>query len=132
MFTASFRIFLSSFLVLFLEVALIRWLPAQIRLLSYFSNFILLAAFLGIGVGALLAAMRRSLFAWYPLLQLAVVGRRLLSSGSRSRIHAPGSIYFTSGTSDPVTAVETTLLLPVLFVGVAALFAALAQRMARR
>jgi len=31
------------------------------------------------------------------------------------RIHAPGSIYFTSGTTDPVTAVETTLLLPVLF-----------------
>ena len=55
MFTAPLRIFLASFLVLFLEVALIRWLPAQIRLLSYFSNFILLAAFLGIGIGALLA-----------------------------------------------------------------------------
>ena len=52
MFTAPIRIFLASFLVLFLEVALIRWLPAQIRLLSYFSNFILLASFLGIGIGA--------------------------------------------------------------------------------
>ena len=40
--------FLASFLVLFLEVALIRWMPAYIRLLSYFSNFILLASFLGI------------------------------------------------------------------------------------
>jgi len=44
------RTFLASFLVLFLEIALIRWMPAYIRLLSYFSNFILLASFLGIGV----------------------------------------------------------------------------------
>ena len=58
MLTAPIRIFLSSFLILFLEVALIRWLPAQIRLLSYFSNFILLAAFLGIGIGSLLGRMK--------------------------------------------------------------------------
>jgi hypothetical protein len=129
MFTAPVRIFLSSFLVLFLEVALIRWLPAQIRLLSYFSNFILLAAFLGIGIGALLGRVRRSLFNWYPFLLLAVVAA-VYFLRLEVRINAPGSIYFTSGTADPVTAVETTLLLPVLFVGVAALFAALAQRMA--
>src|SRR5512137_298431 len=129
MLKAPARIFLSSFLVLFLEVALIRWLPAQIRLLSYFSNFILLAAFLGIGIGALLGRAKRSLFLWYPALLLAVV---LVVDFFRLevRINAPGSIYFASGTSDPVTAVETTLLLPVLFVGVAALFATLAQRMA--
>ncbi len=30
-------------------------MPAYIRLLAYFSNFILLASFLGIGVGCLLA-----------------------------------------------------------------------------
>jgi SAM-dependent methyltransferase len=130
MFSARIRIFLASFLVLFLEVALIRWLPAQIRLLSYFSNFILLAAFLGIGIGALLGRMRRPLFPWYPLLQLAVIAV-VYFFRLEVRIHAPGSIYFTSGTTDPVTAVETTLLLPVLFLGVAALFATLAQRMAR-
>ena len=67
------RLFLVSFLVLFLEVALIRWMPAYIRLLSYFSNFILLASFLGIGVGCLLANRRRDLFMLFPLLQLAVV-----------------------------------------------------------
>ena len=129
MFSARIRIFLASFLVLFLEVALIRWLPAQIRLLSYFSNFILLAAFLGIGIGALLGRMRRPLFPWYPLLQLAVIAA-VYFFRLEVRINAPGSIYFTSGTTDPVTAVETTLLLPVLFLGVAALFATLAQRMA--
>jgi hypothetical protein len=53
------RIFLASFLVLFLEIALIRWMPAYIRLLAYFSNFILLASFLGIGLGCLLAPSRK-------------------------------------------------------------------------
>ena len=67
------RLFLVSFLTLFLEVALIRWMPAYIRLLSYFSNFILLASFLGIGVGCLLAGRRRNFFALFPALQLAVV-----------------------------------------------------------
>ena len=42
----ALRLFLVSFLVLFLQVALIRWMPAYVRLLAYFSNFILLAAFL--------------------------------------------------------------------------------------
>jgi membrane-bound metal-dependent hydrolase YbcI (DUF457 family) len=36
---AAWPLFLISFLVLFLEVALIRWMPAYIRLLAYFSNF---------------------------------------------------------------------------------------------
>ena len=68
------RTFLASFLVLFLEIALIRWMPAYIRLLSYFSNFILLASFLGIGLGCLLAPARVRLFAWFPLLQAIVIG----------------------------------------------------------
>ena len=70
------RVFLASFLVLFLEVALIRWMPAYIRLLAYFSNFILLASFLGIGVGCLMAPSRRRLFAWFPLLQAVVIAHR--------------------------------------------------------
>ena len=69
----AFRLFLVSFLVLFLQVALIRWMPAYVRLLAYFSNFILLAAFLGIGVGILLTR-KRSLFAWYAPLQALVIG----------------------------------------------------------
>jgi len=127
---AGLRVFLSSFLVLFLEVALIRWLPAHIRLLAYFSNFILLAAFLGIGIGCLLARARTNLFAWFPALQLAVIA---VTSFFRFEVAVPatGSLYFASGTTEPVLPVESTVLLPIVFVGVAALFVALAQRMAR-
>ncbi len=42
-----------------------------------------------------------------------------------------GSIYFSSGTAAKVVVVESTMLLPLLFVVVAALFATLAQRMGR-
>ncbi|HEV3059415.1 MAG TPA: methyltransferase domain-containing protein [Vicinamibacterales bacterium] len=123
-------IFLSSFLVLFLEVALIRWMPAYIRLLAYFSNFILLATFLGSGVGCLLAGARRRLMLWFPLVQLLVIAAvdRL-----RLEVAVPTttSIYFTSGTTEQVVPVESTLLLPALFVIVAVLFVTVAQRMGR-
>ena len=123
-------VFLASFLVLFVEIALIRWMPAYIRLLSYFSNFILLASFLGIGVGCLLAPARVRLFAWFPVLTAAVIGA-VYAFRLEVGIPPSASIYFTSGTADPVLPVESTLLLPLLFVAVAALLATAAQRMAR-
>jgi SAM-dependent methyltransferase len=124
------RVFLASFLVLFLEVALIRWMPAYIRLLAYFSNFILLASFLGIGVGCLMAPSRWRLFVWFPLLQAVVVGAVYFL---RLEVAVPttGSIYFSSGTAEQVVVVESTMLLPLVFVIVAALFVTLAQRMGR-
>lgn len=127
---SALRTFLASFLVLFLEVALIRWMPAYIRLLSYFSNFILLASFLGIGVGCLLATSRKRLFLWFPLIQALVVAAVYFF---RLEVGLPtaGSIYFTSGTDEPVVLVESTMLLPLLFIIVAVLFVALAQRMAQ-
>src|SRR5262245_63870530 len=102
----GFRTFLASFLVLFLEVALIRWMPAYIRLLAYFSNFILLASFLGIGVGCLLASARVRLFPWFPVLLTAVV---LAVQMFRLEVAVPtaGSIYFSSGTSEKVVLVES-------------------------
>jgi spermidine synthase len=124
------RIFLASFLVLFLEVALIRWMPAYIRLLAYFSNFILLASFLGIGVGCLLAPSRRRLFAWFPLLQAVVIGAAYFFR-LEVAVRTAGSIYFTSGTAEQLVVVESTMLLPLVFVIVAALFATLAQRMGK-
>jgi predicted membrane-bound spermidine synthase len=124
------RTFLASFLVLFLEIALIRWMPAYIRLLSYFSNFILLASFLGIGLGCLLAPARSRLFKWFPLVQ-AVVITAVYFFRLEVAVPTSGSIYFSSGTAAKVVVVESTMLLPLLFVIVAALFTTLAQRMAR-
>jgi SAM-dependent methyltransferase len=124
------RTFLASFLVLFLEIALIRWMPAYIRLLAYFSNFILLASFLGIGVGCLLTSARARLFMFFPALLAAVVAAVYLLR-LEVAVQTAGSIYFSSGTADQVVVVESTMLLPMLFIIIAALFATLAQRMGR-
>ena len=58
------RIFLVSFTLLFFELLCIRWIPAYVRYLSYFTNFILLASFLGMGLGIL--AARRAKFRMRP------------------------------------------------------------------
>ncbi len=104
----ALRVFLASFLVLFVEVALIRWMPAYIRLLAYFSNFILLAAFLGIGVGCLLAATRARLFAWFPLVLFALVAV-VYFFRLEVTIQTSGDIFFSSGTPQKVVTVESTL-----------------------
>lgn len=126
----ALRVAAASFLVLFLEIALIRWLPAQIRLLSFFSNFILLASFLGIGVGCLLAPTRSRLFAWFPVVLAAIVAGVWVFR-IEVAVQASGAIYFTSGTTDDVVAIESILLLPLIFMVVVGLFAALAERMGR-
>ena len=56
------RLVLLSFLMLFVELALIRWTGSNVLYLSYFSNFILLGSFLGIGIGFLRARARVDLF----------------------------------------------------------------------
>ena len=49
------RLFALSFLMLFVELALIRWTAANDVRLADLTNFVLLASFLGIGIGFLRA-----------------------------------------------------------------------------
>jgi spermine/spermidine synthase len=60
------RLILLSFLMLFVELGLIRWAGAYVIYLSFFTNFVLLASFLGVGVGFLRASARGSLFVLAP------------------------------------------------------------------
>jgi SAM-dependent methyltransferase len=62
----------ASFVVLMLELALIRWIPSQVRVLAYYPNLVLISAFLGLGVGCLLARQRTWPLSW-PVWVLAVV-----------------------------------------------------------
>ena len=62
--TVKARLVLASALMLFLELALIRWLGSNILHLSYFTNFVLLGSFLGIGLGFLQSRKTRSILPW--------------------------------------------------------------------
>jgi hypothetical protein len=53
------RLFLVSSLGLFLELAVIRWISGEVRLMAYFKNLPLLAAFLGLSVGYALVGKGR-------------------------------------------------------------------------
>jgi hypothetical protein len=68
------ELFVASFLMLFVELVLIRWAGAYVVYLSYFANFVLLGSFLGIGVGFLRAKKQPLLFPWAPFLVAAFLG----------------------------------------------------------
>jgi SAM-dependent methyltransferase len=54
-------LFSISFLSLFLELLLIRWIGTEIRIFSYFRNLVLISCFLGLGIGFSLKKARVSL-----------------------------------------------------------------------
>lgn len=60
-------VFLGSGLILFLELVLIRELGAKVVHLSYFTNFVLLGSFLGVGLGFLASGRRLSVARLSPL-----------------------------------------------------------------
>ena len=67
-FSNGFELFLISLLILFLELACIRWFPAHVLYLTFFTNVVLLGSFLGMSVGCLAASHRRNYLTWTPLL----------------------------------------------------------------
>jgi len=121
------RLILGSSLMLFIELALIRWLGSNVIHLSYFSNFVLLGSFLGIGVGFLIARRRFSIFPYTPVLLTGIV---LLVTLVPVTIDRTGEsvIYFTSlGTNGP----PPWVVLPIIFVLVAATLAGPAEIVGR-
>src|SRR5437588_13074111 len=90
------RIFLLSFTMLFSELLCIRWIPSYVRYLSYFNNFILLASFLGIGLGMLAARRQRFWFPPFPLLLLLLT---IVVAVNRFdlRINSTDVLYYGAG-----------------------------------
>lgn len=71
----ALEVALCTFAILALELGLIRWVGGQIRIVAYFANLILLAAFLGMGLGIALGRKRADLvrFALPALAALSAV-----------------------------------------------------------
>lgn len=72
LFGAGGQLLIASFVVLFQELTLIRWLPTQIRVLAYFPNVVLISAFLGLGLGSLRTGKRSLAWLW-PVMTLILV-----------------------------------------------------------
>jgi hypothetical protein len=121
------RLVASSALMLLLELALIRWLGADVVHLSYFSNFVLLGSFLGVGLGFLISRKPWSVVpVAMPLLALLVTGVLVFPV----TIQRQGSdvIYFTAMN---VAGPPAWLALPVIFLLVAVILAGPAEMVGR-
>ena len=121
------RLVLLSFLMLFVELALIRWSGSNVVYLSYFSNFVLLGSFLGIGLGFLRANARVNLFPWAPV---ALAGLVLFILSFPVEIDRSGSELIYFGSFVP-TGLPVWVTLPIIFLAVAAVMAMIGEGVAR-
>jgi len=118
------RLFLTSGTLLFVELLLIRWIPANVTYIGFFSNFLLMASFLGIGVGILLGRSGRRLpFSPFALLLFAVVVL-VYQAKLNVQIQSQDELFF--GLAENRSADVNFLVLPLVVVLVAALMATLA------
>lgn len=107
------RLFLASFLTLFLELSLIRFVPAYVQSAGYFANIILLGALLGIGIGILLSRKKLAFFFVFPWLLTILVLTVILFRFSID-IVSPDTLFF-SGFDMMHIPVPPVILLPILF-----------------
>jgi SAM-dependent methyltransferase len=137
-------LFLVSFLLLFFELACIRWFGSTVVFLTFFTNIILLATFLGMSVGCLAASGRRDwthvvlpLLLFVTLLAVGLLwtgnrfGRVLVDVGGQG---SPEQVYFgTEFVARDVGSfvVPIELLAALFFLLIALMFAGVGQVMGR-
>ena len=104
----ALHLFLVSWLVLFLELACIRWFPSHVLFLTFFVNLVLLACFVGMSVGCLVARRRTDLIRYTPYWLLVGVAGGLVTDGCSGALQAvfavgnqakPDVVYFGTETS---------------------------------
>jgi hypothetical protein len=122
-----------SFIVLFQELALIRWFPGQVRVLAYFPNIVLISAFLGLGIGSLRAGKRSLLWLW-PISLLALLGIAVLLSNvaftSQSVSEHLWLLYYDIPNAPVINDVRPPLI--IAFILCALVFVSLGQMVGER
>src|SRR5262245_41951381 len=137
------ELLLVSALLLFLELACIRWLPAHVLFLGYFTNTVLFASFLGMSAGGLAADRKGDALVFTPILLAATM---LAAHGVEERLAArpdlqvavgertPEIVYFGAevGRLDPARlVVPVEWIAGFFFLATALVFVGLGQRLGR-
>lgn len=122
------RLVLLCFLMLFAELALIRWLGGNVLYLSYFSNIVLLGSFLGIGLGFLWS--HRSDHELLPYTPLVFGLLILFVHNVPVNVRATGGdLIFFGGELKP-SGPPREIALPIIFLTVAAILACIGNGIA--
>jgi spermine/spermidine synthase len=124
---SPWRLVSLSMLTLFLELALIRWTAANNVHLANIPNFVLLASFLGIGVGFLRARSSPNLFPLAPATLAVLVAFALIFPVKLVTLRGPHEFEGLSG-HHPLS---QWVSLPVIFALVVLVMAGLGQALAR-
>lgn len=126
------RLVLLSFLMLFVELTLIRWIGSNIFNLFFFSNLILLASFLGIGIGFLRVNSPKNLFNFTPfILALTIVFAYYCCVEYQVKVNPVTDDLDYSGKFFESNVYPVWLTLPIIFIVVTSLMATLANEVAR-
>ncbi|MUH45569.1 MAG: spermidine synthase [Actinobacteria bacterium] len=110
------RLIVASALMLFVQLALIRWCGANLVHLSYFSNLILLASFLGIGLGFLRSRKPGDIGRFVPVGLLILVAF-IMVFPAKIEGSSTDLIFFTEVRP---TGLPTWVSLPLVFIVIAA------------
>jgi SAM-dependent methyltransferase len=114
--------------MLFVELPLIRWSGSNLVYLSYFSNFVLLGSFLGIGIGFLRGTSRLETFRFAPIALAFFVGFVLVFPVEIDRSGDEVIFFATLGAA---TGLPIWVTLPVVFLAVAGIMMMVAEGVAR-
>jgi hypothetical protein len=121
------RLAFASFLMLFVELALIRWTAANNVYVTNATNFVLLASFLGIGIGFLNARSSRDFVRWAPVALVLLVAFVLVFPVILATLSGPDPYHGLFGTK----ALPRPVSLAVIFVLSTAVMAGFGQAVAR-
>jgi spermidine synthase len=112
-----------SLLSLFLELLMIRWISSEISIFAYFKNFVLIACFLGFGLGCYLSRRKINLLlVLIPMTVLAAFvrtpwdGLRVMTSLLPTFVGASAGTQvwgIPSGVSFPLLAAATAVIVPI-------------------
>ncbi len=113
--------------MLFVELALIRWVGANNVYVSGATNFVLLASFLGIGIGFLNVRTERDYVRWTPLALLLLVGFVIAFPVVAVTVSGPNPYHGVGN----MHALPQPLSLAIVFVLVVGVMAGIGQAVAR-
>jgi SAM-dependent methyltransferase len=112
-------LFVASFIGLYFEMLLVRWLAAEVRLFSYFKNLTMMAAFMGLAIGFALAKRDKDHLQWFvPLLLLYVPLVLTLSylTGYKGVVMPEGGEFvWRTATLPPAISTPVFVLVVILF-----------------
>jgi SAM-dependent methyltransferase len=142
--TQALNLFLVGFLVLFFELTCIRWFAAYVVFLNFFSNVVLIAAFLGMSCGCIAASRRQDWLEYFPSLAVGTVIAALATyavyhfwSGIAVDVggqQSPQEVFFGTEYRNPDVAkfvVPIEAIAAVFFVLISLMFVGLGQVLGR-